>query len=506
MLAGKNDAVLSMQQSMQKVIIVGGGTAGWMSAAFLAKVFAGQLAITVIESPDIPTIGVGEATIPPIQLFNQLLGVDEKSFMSACHATFKLGIQFEGWGNRSEQYMHAFGPCGEQMGMLPFYHYWLKARQHGSEASFNQFSLNYHAASQAHFSHEPLGNHQQRLIYAYHFDAGAYARLLKDKAITMGVTYLSDHIAQVSLDTQSGEIAALHSREHGKLTADLYLDCSGQRALLIGEALKVPYESWQHWLPCDRALAVQLAEQSALPYTRAIAQTAGWQWKIPLQHRVGAGLVYSSAHQNDDAALKTLLANNQTPAVSEPKLIRFTPGRRTNSWVKNCIALGLSGGFLEPLESTSLHMVQSALIRLATLLSNTKPSKNQIEQYNRLTQIEAEDVRDFIIAHYHVTANSHSAFWQDCQTMHIPHTLQERLELFRVSAYLPRHTQALFDDNAWSQVLLGQGLIPTAQNLQTDKVPNEKLQLWLTQLQQKNNHLATTLPQHEAYIKNYCQA
>lgn len=492
---------------MRNVVIVGGGSAGWMSAAFLSKVLGSAVDITLVESSSIATVGVGEATIPPIQMFNRLMGIDEASFMRSTQATIKLGIQFENWGHLGDRYQHAFGPTGTQVGLTPFLHYWLRGRQLGHTHPLGEYSFNAMAATAHKFEHSrhPTSPGNPTLAYAYHFDATAYANVLKEASLALGVKHCTGTINNVQTCARTGNISTLHLDNGRQLTADLFIDCSGMRSLLLGQTLQVPYESWQHWLPCDSAIALQTDAKLNAPYTRSIAHSTGWQWQIPLQNRTGNGAVYSSSYCNEADALSTLEKNITGKIISQPNAIRFNTGRYTEQWRKNCIAIGLSSGFLEPLESTSLHMVQSSLVRLVKLFPRHDIQETSRSEFNRQAEIEAEGIRDFIILHYHQNQRTDSDFWQQCRTMSLPQSLLERINTFADSGYLFRRNEELFDENAWTQVLIGQGLIPNNYHPLADDLSNEKLDQFLASLRAQTLKFSTTLTDHTQYIKKYCQ-
>lgn len=496
-----------MQQTIQSVLIVGGGSAGWMAAAMLSKLFAGQLSIQLVESDAIATVGVGEATIPPIQLFNNVLGIKEADFLTATQGTCKLGIEFQGWGNADSCYMHAFGEIGRPLGLTPFQHFWLRAKALGDESELWQYSLNWLAAKQGRFHNaSQLGgstaghNSIKGLSYAYHFDAGFYAQFLRKLSEANGVQRIEGRIEQVHCDPESGDIQSLQLENGTHLNADLFIDCSGFRSLLLGQALQVPFEDWSHWLPCDRAVAMATEGQhAAQPYTRSIAHEAGWQWHIPLQHRSGNGLVYSSAYYSDEQALQCLKDNLQDKTISEPNFLRFRTGRRQLQWHKNCIALGLASGFLEPLESTSLHLVQTGITRLVKLFPHRGIKTADIAEYNRQSQYEFERIRDFIILHYHLN-NRSEPFWQQVREMAIPESLRHKIELFRASGSVVKEQDELFAEVAWLQVLLGQGAEPLDFHPLAQQLTPEQLKGFMQDLRHLLSSTAAKLPQHQAFI------
>lgn len=490
---------------MQQLVIAGGGAAGWMAAAMLARVYGHQLQITLVESTDIGIVGVGEATIPPIVQFNRTLGIDEAQFIRQTQGTFKLGIQFENWGLPGERYMHAFGEVGKPLSLCGFYHYWLRARQENPAlaADLWQYSPARQAALAERFSANTNWSNSpfQPLAYAYHFDAAAYATVLQQHACAQGVVRIEGKITAVE-QAVNGDISALVLDGGRQVRGDFFIDCTGFAALLLGKTLQTPYEDWSHWLLCDSALAVPAQlQQTPKPYTRAIAHAVGWQWQIPLQHRSGNGYVYSQAFISDDAAQQHLLSQLDGPALAEPRQLRFKTGRRTQQWRRNCLALGLASGFLEPLESTSLHLIQSGIMRLVRLMPGQGDPSALRDEYNRLSEHEFCQVRDFIIAHYHCTRRDDSEFWRYCRQMSIPDALAHRLALFRQSGSLVQESDALFTELAWQQVLLGQGVWPARYHPLADKLSGIQLNQYLQDLQTIVRQLVGDLPTHQAVLQ-----
>lgn len=492
-----------MNHSIKNVLIVGGGSSGWMAAAVLSRFFGKQIRIQLVESSEIGTVGVGEATIPPIKTFNDVLGINETDFLKQTRGTIKLGIQFENWNRPGDCYMHAFGEVGRSLGIAGFHHYWLKARQFGIAENFWRYSLNEQAARKNRFA--PMetipGTRFPGLVHAYHLDAGLYAKMLRTYSEKLGVSSIDGKIETVKKDPESGDIAAVQLESGEQLKADLFIDCSGFRALLIGEALGVDYEDWTHWLPCDRALAVPSeASDTITPYTRAIAHEGGWQWRIPLQHRTGNGLVYSHHHLSDDEATHTLLSNLDTPALADPRPIRFKTGRRVQQWCQNVVSLGLSSGFLEPLESTSLHLVQQGLTRLIKLFPRNGIQPSDIEEYNRQSQIEFEKIRDFIILHYHLNSKSYSPFWRMCREAPKPESLLRRIDLFAGSARVFREQDELFSETAWEQVMLGQGVVPEDYHPLVDNLDDKQLHEFMRNWGTVVDRAVDQLPSHKDFI------
>lgn len=483
---------------MKQVVIAGGGSAGWMAAAFLSNVLGHSCQVTLVESEEIGIVGVGEATIPPILLFNNVLGISEREFIAATNGTFKLGIQFENWGQQGDAYMHAFGEVGPQIGLTSFHHYWLKAKAQGLAYDYWDFSPSYQAAKAEKFAplHQLPGTPFSNLAYAYHFDATLYANLLRKKAEAQGVTRVEGKIAEV-VRAVNGDIAHVVMADGRVVAGDLFIDCTGFRSLLLGETLQVGYEDWSHWLPCNRAMAVPSANVGApVPYTRAMAHQAGWQWRIPLQHRSGNGLVYCSQFLTEAEASAQLLANLAGPALAEPRPIRFTTGKRKVLWSHNCIALGLASGFLEPLESTSLHLIQSGIIRLVKLFPGNDDYAALRAQYNRQSQLEFEQIRNFIILHYHQTQRSDSEFWRYCQQMSIPDELTQKIELFQQSGVVLREQDELFSEVAWQQVMLGQGLMPSHYHVAANKFSDAQLKQLMQDMKVIVQGIVHKLPTH----------
>src|SRR3989440_678538 len=466
---------------LRSILIVGGGTAGWMAAAALAKVLGRECSIRLIESEEIGTVGVGEATVPHLKLFNSVLEIDEAEFIREVRGTFKLGIQFVDWGRIGDRYIHGFGTIGHDYGLLPFHQYWLKQFLAGKAADIGAYSLNSAAAPLGKFMASatdvpptsPLAN----IAYAYHFDAGLYARYLRGYAEARGVRRTEGQVVNVTLRGDDGFIDAVVLDSGEKVAGDLFIDCSGFRGLLIEEVLHTGYDDWSHWLPCDRAMAVPCENVGPpTPYTRSTARAAGWQWRIPLQHRTGNGYVYSSAYISDDEAATTLLKNLDGRALAEPRMLKFTTGRRRRFWSKNCVAIGLASGFMEPLESTSIYLIQSGIARLINLLPDQGFSPVLIERYNAQSAFEFERIRDFLILHYYATQRDDTPFWNYCRTMSIPAPLDNTMRLFRDSGRFFRDAEELFALTSWVQVLLGQRIEPRSYHPVVDLLPDEELE------------------------------
>ncbi|CAN5123786.1 tryptophan 7-halogenase [soil metagenome] len=493
---------------IRKVLIVGGGTAGWMTAAALSKVLGRQVEVTLVESEQIGTVGVGEATIPPILTFNAMLGIDERDFMRATKATFKLGIEFRNWNRQGDRYIHPFGTFGLDIEAIKFHQVWLKFRdQVGPIEDFNLAAVAARSGRMALPDPDPA-KVLSSLKYAFHFDAGLYARYLRSFSEARGATRVEGKVADVVLRGEDGFIQSVTLDDGRVLEADLFIDCTGFRALLIGGALGGTYQDWSHWLPNDRAVAIPCATggDGMTPYTRATADKAGWLWRIPLQHRTGNGYVYSSAHISDDEALATLMAKIDGPAQAEPNFLRFTAGRRDQAWIKNGVAIGLSSGFLEPLESTSIHLIQAGITKLLSLFPDRGFDPLEIEQYNRLTAQQVDLVRDFIILHYKATARADTPYWDHVRTMEIPESLRRKIDLFAGRGRLFQSDYDLFAEPSWIAVLLGQGIVPRQYDALVDSLPDAAVVQRLQRMSALIGQTAAALPSHQAFIARYCAA
>ncbi len=469
-----------------RLIIIGGGTAGWMAAACLRRFLPENWTITLVESEQIGIVGVGEATIPQIQLFNQALGIDEPDFLAATQATIKLGIEFVDWARCGHRYMHAFGAVGRGLGLLEFHHYWLRAQASGAAQGLERFSLNEQAAIAGKIQRGSARTtpHLGEMPYAFHFDAALYAAYLRRLAETQGVERVEGKINDVQLDGESGHVKSVGLENGHSVAGDLFIDCSGFRGLLIEGALETGYDDWSHWLPCNRAVAVPCAhgDTAQLAYTRATAREAGWQWRIPLQHRIGNGYVYCSDYLSDDEAATTLLANLDGPAQSTPRQLSFVTGKRRKMWNRNVVALGLASGFLEPLESTSIHLVQSAISRLMKMLPVNVADPSIAAEYNRQSDFEYEHIRDFIVLHYKATERRDTAFWRDRAAMDIPDTLAAKIDLFRTQGLIFREQEELFTEAGWLQVLVGQAVQPKAWHPLADTLSDADLARYMSNI------------------------
>jgi tryptophan 7-halogenase len=497
-------------QPLQTVVIVGGGTAGWMTATALATTLKGRVKIRLVESDEIGIIGVGEATIPMIQLFNKVVGIDENDFIRATQGTFKLGIEFVNWGRLGERYIHGFGKLGQDLWTVPFEQYWRKMRAQGRAAPLEEYSITRMACKAGKFMpaqmdvpNSPL-NH---IAHAYHFDASLYARYLRGIAEQRGVQRTEGRIVQVSQRAGDGHVDAVVMASGERIEGELFIDCSGFRGLLIEETLKTGYENWQHWLPCDRALAVPCASAPRLlPYTRATAHGAGWQWRIPLQHRIGNGHVYCSQFVSDDEAAATLLANLDGAPLADPRPIRFTTGMRKQGWNRNVVAIGLASGFLEPLESTSIHLIQSSIQRLIDFFPDSGFNPVEIAEYNRQSRFEYERIRDFVILHYKVNQRSDSEFWKACAAMPVPDSLAHKIELYRARGRLVRIDQELFTEPSWLQVMEGQNLDCERHHPLADLPGDDSTADYLESVRQVIAKCVDVMPTHEEYVARHCAA
>ncbi len=496
--------------AIRKIVIVGGGTAGWMAAAaFSALLEKGSAEIVLVESDEIGTVGVGEATIPPLIAFNNMLGINEDEFLAATQGTFKLGIEFVDWGAPGERYFHPFGPHGQDFRGVHFHQLYLREAKRRSLPDIREWSMSGAAAALGRFARPgpdarlPLS----QLAYAFHFDAGLYARFLRSYAERRGVRRIEGKIVDVAVERESGHVRSVTLGDGQAIDGELFIDCSGFRGLLIEQTLSTGYEDWSRWLPCDRAVAVpsRLAGPPE-PFTRSTARTAGWQWRIPLQHRMGNGIVYSSAHLERGGAETLLLANLEGDALAEPRHLSFTAGRRRLAWNGNVVSLGLSSGFVEPLESTSIQLIQSGIAKLLALFPDKRFDPNERIEYNRQMQELFEDVRDFVILHYKATRRNDSDFWNYCRTMDVPDSLASKLGLWRSKGRLFREGRELFTTPSWVAVLLGQGIFPEEQEPAANAIDPEMFADALEKMQLSYSRMAKNMPAHADFIAQACPA
>jgi len=498
------------EHAIRKMVIVGGGTAGWMAAAaFSSLLDTGSLEIVLIESDEIGTVGVGEATIPPLINFNNLLNINEDEFVAATQGSFKLGIEFVDWGAVGERYFHPFGSHGADFNGVHFHQLYLREAKQRAMPDIREWSMSGVAAELGRFARPgaearlPLS----QLVYAFHFDAGLYARFLRDRAERQGVERVEGKIVDVALDGETGHVRNVTLADGREIEGDLFIDCSGFRGLLIEEKLGTGYEDWTRWLPCDRAVAVPCALPGPPdPFTRSTARSAGWQWRIPLQHRMGNGLVYSSAHLERGEAEELLLANLEGEPLGPPRHLSFTAGRRRQAWKANVVSLGLASGFIEPLESTSIHFVQSGVAKLLALFPDRRFDPVERDEYNRQMQEVMEDVRDFIVLHYRATRRDDSPFWDYCRTMDIPDKLAGKLELWRSKGRLFRDGQELFGAPSWVAVLLGQGIVPDDQDPRVETIDQAVVTDALEKMRISYRRMAEQMPTHASFIAQACAA
>ncbi len=496
-------------KAVRKAVIAGGGTAGWMCAAWFSKILRDDIEeIVLLESDEIGTVGVGEATTPYIRVFNHHLGIDEDAFIRSTQGTFKLGIEFVNWGRIGHTYHHAFGANGRDFGSLPFHAVWLRdVLERGGPDDLGLYNLQAMASRNRKFM-RPEGQNSPLagIEYAFHFDAGLYALTLRRYAEARDVRRIEGRIERVELSDE-GSIRALHLQDGRAIDGDLFIDCTGFRSLLLGEALQTGFEDWSRWLPCDRAYAAPTRRQDApVPFTRSTAVSAGWQWRIPLQHRDGNGLVFASDFQSEADACDAFLAGLPAERISDPRLIRFTTGRRKAFWHKNCVALGLASGFLEPLESTSIMLIQNGIARLQYYFPDTGFDQADIDAYNRAMAREYEDIRDFLILHYHVGQRDDSEFWRYCTSMPVPDSLTQRLELFRSRGRIPEERGEQFRLHSWLAVMWGQGIRPKAPDPLTLSLDGAGLARWLGDTRNVIMKCCDVMPTHDLFIRQNCAA
>ena len=488
---------------------MGGGTAGWMAAALLVRFLRPPLdtRIVLIESEEIGIVGVGEATVPVIQAFNGVVGIDEREFLRATHGTFKLGIEFRDWARIGNVHGHFFGDFGRPIEGVSPHHHWLKLRQLGDETPLSDYSVPNTAAKLGRFAppSPDLRSEASAYKYAYHFDAMLYARFLRAHAEQRGVQRLEGKVVDVRLNGESGFIESVLLESGESIEADLFIDCSGFRGLLIEQALKTGYEDWTRYLPCDRAVAAPCESAGLAPFTTSTAREAGWQWRIPLQHRVGNGYVYCSSFIRDDAAYTTLLGNLEGKPLADPRFLRFTTGRRKQFWNKNCVAIGLAAGFMEPLESTSILLIQTALARLIDMFPDLSFDPTIADEYNRVTRNELERIRDFLILHYHATERDDSELWNYCRTMSVPESLQHKIDVFKSFGRVALYSEESFLEPSWIAIFLGQFVYPKRYDPIIDSIELEKLKHGMQHRRMTVRKIAEAMPTHAQFLERHCK-
>ena len=497
-------------QPIKKIVIIGGGTAGWMAAASLSRFALGKnLSITLIESTIIGTVGVGEATIPSIVAFNNSIGLDELEFIRATRASFKLGIQFEDWRTSGEQFFHPFADYGINFNGVEFQHYFYRLQKNNPAENLRDYSIACQLAQHNHFA-QPLENPNNPLAdfsYAYHFDATLYAKVLRDLALARSVIHMDEKVERVNLREADGFIASVLLANGQTVEGDLFIDCTGFKGLLIEDTLKTGYEDWQDWLLCDSAAAVQCANTGEpTPYTRVTALDAGWMWQIPLQHRMGNGYVFSSRFLDKESATKTLLEKISGNPLTTPKPFSFQAGRRKKVWNKNCYALGLASGFLEPLESTSISLIQTGITHLLTFFPDTSFDSAMINEVNRRHQHEMERIRDFIILHYKLTQRTDTEFWRYCQSMKIPDSLQHKIELFKSSGHILQHEPEAFEQSSWLSIYHGFGVTPQRTDNRIDHLKDADIKMQLEKIKQSLAQAGKNAVTHGEFIRKHCVA
>ena len=493
--------------SIKEICIVGGGTAGWMTAAGLSNKFNGlDISITLIESDAIGTVGVGEATLPHIRFFNKALGIDEREFMRATRATFKLGIEFRDWGAIGDHYIHPFGDYGMPMESVDFHHFWLRLLQNGHKSSLDDYAFPVLAAEAGKFQlpGKDISQIGSNFGYAYQFDSSLYAKFLRKYCEDKGVRRIEGKVVKTALEPQSGFVSKLTLEDGQTFEADLFIDCSGFRGVLIEQELETGYEDWSQWLPCNRAVAAACESRGpSLPYTRASARSAGWQWRIPLQHRTGNGYVYWDAHISDDEAASQLMSTLEGPAISDPKQLYFKTGKRKKLWNKNVVAIGLSGGFLEPLESTSIHLIQQGITALIELFPDKDFRESDAVEYNRRMDLDFDRVRDFLLLHYTATQRDDSEMWRYFRNMTLPDSLQERLEAWAARGYILRYEHGVFLPPSWVAVMVGQNLMPSGYDPRANKLPLEALKRSMEKIAAERRAAVEATPDHGRFLAAY---
>ncbi|GBL05926.1 tryptophan halogenase family protein [Glaciecola sp. KUL10] len=493
----------SNPQSVKRVVIAGGGTAGWMTAACLSKLIGKNIDVTLVESDNIATVGVGEATIPPIRTLHKLLGINEQEFIRETNATFKLGIEFSNWRENEHSYIHSFGMTGKECWAGEFHHFWLRGLEKGITHDFGDYCFELQAAKQNKFG---ISN-QQAINFAYHLDATAYAKYLRKFSEALGAKRVEGKIKYVQKHPQNGFISALALESGAIIEGDLFIDCTGFRGLLIEQALHTGYDDWSHWLPCNTAVTVQTQNtKQPIPYTKSIAHEAGWQWRIPLQHRMGNGLVFCNSFMDIDQATEKLRTSVTGKMINEPRQINFLTGRRRKGWNKNCVAIGLSSGFIEPLESTSIHLIMTAAVRLMRLFPYSGITQSTVDEYNNKLDSELNSIRDFIVMHYKVTNRQDTEFWRHCNAMEIPDTLRHKLDLFKETGRVFLDDGDIFRVDSWTQVLMGQGMYPQQYHHIAAEMDDNELVRFLNAIRTQVMQSVAQLPSHADFVNRYANA
>lgn len=491
-----------------KIVVVGGGTAGWMSAAALAGIATEKVCdVTLVESDEIATVGVGEATVPAIKQFNHRLGLSEPEMMRQTGASFKLGIEFVNWGKLGSSYIHPFGTFGDAKSGVDFHQLWARCWKKGDAKPLDLYSFAIQLAKNNKFAFpdEKSTSLDTTFTYAYHLDAGKYAHFLRKFSEAKGVKRKEGKIVGVDLEPQSGNIEKLRLQSGEIIKGDLFVDCSGFRSMLMGKALGVEFESWKDWLLCDRAVTLPTEKTDVIqPFTRSTAKSVGWQWRIPLQHRTGNGYVFSSDHITDDHAIDVLLDGIEGKPTAEPRFLSFEAGRRVKSWHKNCVAVGLSGGFLEPLESTSIYLIQVAIFNLLNLMPNKIPDKALEKEFNNRMSQEYDRVRDFLILHYKLTEREDSAFWRYCKHMKVPHDVERKIKLFKKRGFIEQYRYGLFSPPSWLSVLIGQGGVPLLTEPMAGIISDEDALKHLNKIEEEILCEIPKIENHSDFLQNYC--
>lgn len=498
-----------MSDHKQHIVILGGGSAGWMSAAALGKLLPkNTYNISLVESDQISTVGVGEATLPHLRFFNQRLGIDEREFMRATQATFKVGIEFSNWGQQGDAYIHPFGDYGNKINNVSFHHYWLKQKSMGEHSPLDHYSLPVMSCLNKKFDFPSSQSNDiaSSYSYAYHINATLYAKYLRTFSEKLGVIRREGKVVDVIKRASDNHIEMLVMENGQRISADFFIDCSGFKSQLIAKTLGSEFEDWSHWLPCNSAVAIASElNEAPLSYTKAIAREAGWQWQIPLQTRMGNGYVYSDSFIDKQQALDTLTANLPGKALTEPNFLTFKAGKRKHAWLNNCLAIGLSSGFLEPLESTSIYLIQSAIMKLVELLPKPENMAVKAKEYNRSLDMEMERIRDFLILHYHATNRQDSPFWAYCRNMDIPDSLQQKMQMFKQTGHIQHYKYGLFLEPSWLAVYIGQGVIPSSYDGRVDQMNSEHYIKAMHKIKSAVHAKCQQMPDHLEMIKQFCE-